>query len=36
MNKAPVEMMREFVKSQNFTTTDEVMTAMKEMFKDVL
>lgn len=36
MTKAPAEMMREFVKSQNFTTTDEVMAAMKEMFKDVL
>lgn len=35
MTKAPAEMMREFVKSQNFTTTDEVMAAMKEMFKDV-
>ena len=36
MTKAPAEMMREFVKSQNFTSTDEVMAAMKEMFKDVL
>lgn len=29
MAKAPAEMMREFVRSQNFTSTDEVMTAMK-------
>ena len=29
-------MMKEFVKSQNFTSTDEVMTAMKDMFKDIL
>ena len=36
MAKAPVEMMREFVRSQNFTSTDEVMTAMKDMFKDIL
>ena len=36
MTKAPAEMMREFVKSQNFTSTDEVMTAMKDMFKDIL
>ena len=36
MAKAPAEMMREFVKSQNFTSTDEAMTAMKEMFKDIL
>ena len=31
MIKAPTEMMREFVRSQNFTSTDEVMTAMKDM-----
>ena len=36
MAKAPAEMMRKFVKSQNFTSTDEVMTAMKDMFKDIL
>lgn len=36
MTKALAEIMREFVKSQNFTTTDKVMAAMKEMFKDVL
>lgn len=36
MEKAPAEMMREFVRSQNFTSTDEVMTAMKDMFKDIL
>lgn len=35
MAKAPTEMMREFVRSQNFTSTDEVMTAMKDMFKDI-
>ena len=29
-------MMREVVRSQNFTSTDEVMTAMKDMFKDIL
>lgn len=31
MIKAPTEMMREFVRSQNFASTDEVMTAMKDM-----
>ena len=36
MAKAPAEMMREFVRSQNFTSTDEVMTAVKDMFKDIL
>ena len=34
MTKAPAEMMREFVKNQNFASTDEIITAMKEMFKD--
>ena len=32
MAKAPAEIMREFVRSQNFTSTDEV----KDMFKDIL
>lgn len=36
MEKVPAEMMREFVRSQKFTSTDEVMTAMKDMFKDIL
>ena len=36
MTKAPAEMMREFVRSQNFTSTDEIMEAMKDMFKNVL
>ena len=36
MERAPAEMMREFVRSQKFTSTDEVMTAMKNMFKDIL
>ena len=31
MEKVPAEMMREFVRSQKFTSTDEVMTAMKNM-----
>ncbi len=36
MEKAPAEMMREFVRSQNFTSTEDIVTAMKDMFKDVL
>ena len=36
MTKAPAEMMREFVRSQKFTSTEDIMTAMKDMFKDVL
>ena len=29
-------MMREYVKSQKFTSTEEVTAAMKNMFKDIL
>lgn len=36
MEKAPAEMMRQYVRSHHFTSTDEVMTAMKDMFKDIL
>jgi putative transposase len=36
MSETPAELMKEYVNSQNFSSTTEVMTAMKEMFKDVL
>jgi transposase-like protein len=36
MSVTPAEMMKEYVNSQNFSSTTEVMAAMKEMFKDVL
>ena len=36
MAATPTEMMKEFVNSQKFSSTTEVMTAMKEMFRDVL
>jgi putative transposase len=36
MSETPAEMMKEYVNSQNFSSTTEVMAAMKEMFKDVL
>ena len=36
MEKVPAEMMREFVRSQNFTSTEDIMAATKDMFKDVL
>ena len=36
MVTTPAEMMKEYVSSQKFNSTTEVMTAMKEMFKDVL
>ena len=36
MNVAPQELLKEYVKSQHFTSTAEIMTAMKEMFRDVV
>jgi putative transposase len=36
MTATPAEMMKEYVNSQKFNSTTEVMAAMKEMFKDVL
>lgn len=36
MTKTPSELMKEYVRSQKFTSTEEVMSAMKEMFKEVL
>jgi len=36
MSATPAELMKEYVNSQNFSSTTEAMAAMKEMFKDVL
>jgi transposase-like protein len=36
MNAAPQDLLREYVQSQHFTSTADVMTAMKEMFRDVI
>ena len=36
MNATPQELLKEYVKSQHFTSTAEIMTAMKEMFRDVV
>ena len=36
MNTAAQELMKEYVQSQHFTSTAEIMTAMKEMFRDVV
>lgn len=36
MEKVPAELMKEYVNSQKFTSTTEVMEAMKAMFGDVL
>ena len=36
MEKASKELLREFVNSQNFTSTTDIFNAMKELFSDVL
>ena len=36
MNTAPQELLKEYVQIQHFTSTAEIMTAMKEMFRDVV
>ena len=36
MQRVPAELMREYVRSQNFTSTADIMAAMKEMFRDVI
>ncbi len=36
MNTAPRELLKEYVQSQHFTSTAEIMAAMKEMFRDVI
>lgn len=36
MEKTSKEILREFVNSQNFTSTNDIMTSMKELFGDVL
>ena len=36
MEKVSKEMLREFVNSQHFTSTTEIMNSMKELFSNVL
>ena len=36
MNTAPQELLKEYVQIQHFTSTAEIMRAMKKMFRDVL
>ncbi len=36
MNAAPQELLKEYVRSQHFSSTGEIMAAMKEMFRDVI
>jgi len=36
MEKIPKELLKEYVNIQNFTSTTDIMEALKEMFKDAL
>ena len=36
MQPVPQDLLREYVKSQHFTSTADIMQAMKEMFRDVI
>lgn len=36
MQSAPQELLKQYVQSQHFTSTAEIMAAMKEMFRDVI
>jgi len=36
LNQTPAELMKAYVDSQNFTSTTDIMIAMKEMFRDAL
>lgn len=36
MQSAPKDLLREYVRSQQFTSTADIMQAMKEMFRDVI
>ena len=36
MQPVPQDLLKEYVQSQHFTSTTEIMEAMKEMFRDVI
>lgn len=36
MSTIPRELIKEYIKNENFTTTTDTMSAMKDLFKDVL
>ena len=36
MQPVPQDLLKEYVQSQHFTSTTEIMDAMKEMFRDVI
>ena len=36
MQSVPKDLLKEYVQSQHFTSTTEIMEEMKEMFRDVI
>ena len=36
MQSAPQELLKQYVQSQHFTSTADIMNAMKEMFRDII
>lgn len=36
MQSAPQELLKQYAQSQHFTSTADIMEAMKEMFRDVI
>ena len=36
MQSAPQELLKQYVQSQHFTSTADIMEAMKEMFRDII
>ena len=36
MQPVPQDLLKQYVQSQKFTSTAEIMSAMKEMFRDVI
>ena len=36
MQSAPQELLKQYVRSQKFTSTADIMEAMKDMFRDVI
>ena len=36
MQSAPQELLKQYVQSQHFISTADIMAAMKEMFRDVM
>ena len=36
MQSAPQDLLKQYVQSQHFSSTAEIMDAMKEMFRDII